>query len=663
MTDPTAKTWNRFPAVLLAIFFACWPVLVPKVTFAQDAPLLMPGKTQIFQRVLLRNESLGRADRNDDDGRPLAPLAALFVYERADDWLRVGFGENGQDLFWVPAGDTLDWNQNIVATFEASENLERLMFFNDIDTLYTLIDMEQPGLAARPYREEAEAAERGEGASSHVAALGPRRVIDQRRNLYVMPIIDYTEEVFDSGAFVNLLRVAVARARPVSEGGNVPLPIAGDVDDYRMGVVFVVDTTITMDPYIRATAEAIDTVFQQIETAGMSDTVSFGLVGYRDNMSGVPGLEYDTRTYVTLEDGADRATFAEAISSMQEARVSTRHWREDSYAGILHALEQMEWGEFDARFIILVTDASPREVDDDWSLTGLSGRSLNTLVREQINGAIAVMHLRSQQGQADHDRAEAFYRELARFPNQPPFYYPIDGASRDLFLSAARDVGTMLAGQVRDFRESPNSVLSLDGQSILEMDESNEQFAGLASAGRAMQLAFLGRVEGEQAPDVFEAYVADRDFDRPGLRPLSIRVLISKAQLSALYDALSIIIEQGEENMIDPAQFFTQVLGAAADMSRNPDQVTRRADTTLAEATAISEYIEDLPYRSRIMTITETDWLDMSFSEQAALINELYDKVGRYRRYNDATDLWVDYLGAGAVAQNLLFPLPLDDLP
>jgi serine/threonine-protein kinase PpkA len=663
MTKETGKTQSRFLALLLAGILGCGTAVAPPIAAAQDAPLLMPGKTQIFQRVLIRNESLGRETPGDDTGTALAPLTALFVYERADDWLRVGFRENGQDMFWVPTLDTLDWNQNIVATFEASENLDRLMFFNEIDTLYDLIDMEQPGLAARPYREEAEAAERGEGPSEYVAALGPRRVIDQRRNLYVMPILDYTEEVFENGAFVNLLRVAVARARPLSEGGSVPLPVTREIDDYRMGVVFVVDTTITMDPYIRATAEAIDTVFEQIEAAGLSDTVSFGLVGYRDNTSGVPGLEYDTRTYVTLQDGADRASFAQAIGTMQEARVSTRHWREDAYAGVLHALEQMEWGDFDARFIILVTDASPREADDDWSLTGLSGRSLNTLVREQINGAIAVMHLRSQLGAADHDRAEASYRELSRFPNQPSFYYPIEGASRALFLSAARDVGAMLVGQVREFRESPDSVLSLDGQSVLEIDENRDQFAGLASAGRAMQLAFLGRVEGEQAPDVFEAFVADRDFDRPGLRPLSIRVLISKAQLSALYDALNIIIEQGEENMIDPAQFFTQVLGAAADMSRNPDQVIRRADTTLAEATAINEYIEDLPYRSRIMTITEEDWLDMSFSEQAALINELYDKVGRYRRYNDATDLWVDFLGTGAVAQNLLFPLPLDDLP
>lgn len=32
-----------------------------------------------------------------------------------------------------------------------------------------------------------------------------------------------------------------------------------------------------------------------------------------------------------------------------------------------------------------------------------------------------------------------------------------------------------------------------------------------------MQLAYLGRTNGTRAPDVFEAYEADRDFERTGL--------------------------------------------------------------------------------------------------------------------------------------------------
>lgn len=658
---------RRFPRpfLLLPLVLAvCLTGLLPRPVTAQQSPLLMPGKTQLFQRVLVRDQVGRRPAPNGTEGAVLAPLTALFVYARDGEWIQVGTQDQGQDLFWVPAKAVFDWNQNIVATFEASENLERLMFFSSKDPLYDLLDMENPGLAARGLRDKALAAEQGGPPSEEVVALGPRRVIDQRRNLYVMPILDFEEEVFDSGAFVNLLKVAVARARPLSEGTQQPLPPPRMPGEYRLGVVFLIDTTISMEPYIRGTSAAIETVYKQVAEAGLSDAVSFGLVGYRDNMEATSGLDYATRTFVTLEEGADSQKFLNAIATMREANASTRNWREDAYAGVLHTLQEMNWGDFDARFVVLVTDASPREADDELSQTGLSGRSLNTLVREQINGAVAVMHLRTPAGAQDHDRAEASYRLLTSFPNQPPFYFPIEDGRQDLFEAAARELGSMLVGQVAAFRENPSSVLE-DGATLIpeEGGDPDNVFAGLASAGRAMQLAFLGRVDGETAPDVFEAYVADRDFDRTGLRPLSIRVLISKTQLSALYDALKIIVEKGEENVIDPEQFFAQVLGAAADMSRSPDKVARRAETTLAQATAISEYIEDLPYRSRIMTITEDDWLDMSFSEQAALINDLYDKINRYERYNAATDLWVDYLGTGAMAQNLLYPLPLDDLP
>jgi serine/threonine-protein kinase PpkA len=649
-----------------ALWTGAFAVALALPTAAQETPLLMPGKTQLFQRVLLQDQTIRRDAPNGREGAALAPLTALFVYEREDGWLRVGLSDRGGEQFWIPTNAALDWNQNIVATFEGSENIDRLMFFRSIDPILDLLDLESPGRTAQVYREQAIAAERGGPPSEEVIALGPRQVIDQRRNLYVMPILDFQEEVFDNGAFVNVLKVAVARARPPSEGSVAvaPPPPPRNPQDFRLGVVFLVDTTISMEPFIRATSAAVETVYQQIADAGLLDAVSFGLVGYRDNMAGAPGLEYATQTYVTLDEGRSPERFLQGIATMREAKASTRHWREDAYSGVLHVMQDMDWSDYDARFIVLVSDASPREADDELSATRLSGQSLNALVRDRLNGAVAVMHLRTPAGVQDHDRAEASYKALSSYPNQPPFYFPIDNGRADVFQNAARELGGMLVKQVAAFRQNPGDLLE-DGLRDIPDDTTTEgeMFSGIASAGRAMQLAFLGRLEGAIAPDVFEAYVADRDFDRTGLRPLSVRVLITKAQLSALYDALRIIVEKGEENVIDPDQFFAQVLGAAADMSRSPDQVSRRTETTLAQATLISEYIEDLPYRSRIMTLTEQDWLDMSFSEQAALINELYDKINRYEQYNAATDLWVDYLGAGAVAQNLLYPLPLDALP
>ncbi|WP_172327920.1 hypothetical protein [Mangrovicoccus sp. HB161399] len=59
-----------------------------------------------------------------------------------------------------------------------------------------------------------------------------------------------------------------------------------------------------------------------------------------------------------------------------------------------------------------------------------------------------------------------------------------------------------------------------------------------------MQLAYLGRLRGADAPDAVECHVADRDFARPDLKPVSIRLLVDKARPSGLETALARIAER-----------------------------------------------------------------------------------------------------------------------
>lgn len=655
---------NRASQVLQTVVLAgvLGAFLWGSMASAADRPLLMDGKESLFERVLVR-DSTAMFDAPDGRGSgQLRPLQPLYVYAESGDWLRVARGDKGDDLFWVPANTVTPWRQNIVATLQTSANLDRTLFFSDYDAIYDVVESEAPGLSAQTLRQEAEAAETANGDSERIVALGPRDAVNLRDNLYVMPILETEEAIFENGSFVNLLKVAVARAQP----DDAPIdndPVADVTPEeaqgaFRAGVVFVVDTTISMEPFIRRTQAALEEVYDGVRRTGAQEAVSFGLIGFRDNLQAAPGLGYDVQTFVDLNAGFDASAFLNGITRMTEAGASSRNFREDSYAGIEHALQAMDWSPFGAKFIVLVTDASPREANDGYSKTRLSAKGLGTLVREKINGAIAVMHLRTPQGANDHDRAEAAYRELTRQPNVPPLYFPIENGDRDEYQARARQLGQIVADQVNRFRggEDPRD-FSDDDDTI---DEDTKAFR---AAGRTMQLEYLGRSRGSEAPDVFEAVVADRDFARPGLKPLSIRLLLTKAELSNLDEALRIIIEKAEENVINPDDFFGQVLGAAADMSRRPDKVSRRSDPTLAEAVNVSEFIEDLPYKSRIMAITEADWVRMSISEQQTVVNELYEKIERYRRYNAATDQWVDYLGVGASAGGLVYPMMLDDLP
>jgi serine/threonine-protein kinase PpkA len=639
---------------------------------AAETPLLMDGKTSLYQRVLLREAVARHSAPDKPEAAMLRPLQAFYVYAREGDWLKVAPDEAGGDLFYVPAAAAIDWKQNIVATFEGSENLGRVMFFDGFDSAYDLVEAEDPAAAAVPLRAEAEAAEAGGAPSEKVIALGPRTAVDLQENLYVMPILSAEEAVFENGSFVNLLEVAVARADSggdpkvsdpsIVSGPGEPLEVPEDIRNaYRVGVVFVVDTTISMQPYIDATRAALEDVYAHVAAGTGRDVVSFGLIGFRDNVTAVPELEYVAKTFVTLQDGYSGEAFQAGIKGMTEAKKSSRNFREDSFAGVELALEAMDWSGFGGRFIVLVTDAGPRLANDELSSTGLSAEGLNSLVKERLNAAIVVMHLRSPAGAEDHARAEAAYKALASLTNGSPLYFGIAGGDTGTYRETARRVGQLIVDQVASFRSGapiappvPSPEVEADAPGAIET---------VASAGRTMQLAWLGSQTSERAPDVFQAVVADRDFARTGLKPLSIRVLLTKSDLSDLQEALKIIIRKAEENVIDPDKFFEQVLGAAADMSRNPEKVSRRSAETIAEAAAIDEFIEDLPYKSRIMAISEDDWLRMSISEQQTVVNELIEKVERYSRYNEATDSWVDVVGTGLDGGALVYPMKLDDLP
>lgn len=633
-------------------------VLIIQPAWAEGArsPLIMEGKTSLPQRVLVRTAENGRDKPEGQEVEAAVPLQQLFVYDRKDGWVEVGPDSNGSRTFWLPEASVIDWKQNIVAALDVAPDLGRTLFFKDVDAAYDVIESESPAEDAAALRTEAEAAETSGTASETILALGPREAIDQRVNLHVMPILSAEEAIFESGTFVNILQVAVASAQnattdPAAAKGN---GIASTPEDFRAAVVFVVDTTKSMGPYIDATRATMSGVYDQITAAGLSDKVTFGLVGYRDSLKGEPALEWPAKTFVTLEDGRTADGFLNGIGQMTETQVSSKGFREDSFTGIEMALSQMQWDGYAARFIVLVTDASPRDADDELSGTGLSAQGLNRIVQEQLGGFVAVLHLKTPSGAKndDHARGESRYSELTSFPNLPPLYFPVENGDPALYQEAAGKLARVIIGQVGNAQ----------GAAVAEGGTDDALTAAVSAAMQRTELQYLGAREGTRAPDVFEAVVVDRDFDRQGMKPVSIRLLIDKAQLSDLSEALKIIVDKAETNVLDPDKFFTQVLGAAADMSRRPDAVSGREDETLAEAVSITELLEGLPYKSRVMTITEEDWVRMSISEQQALVNDLHDKLECYQRYNAATDLWVNYLGTEGAA-NLLYPMLLDDLP
>lgn len=620
-------------------------------------PLLMDGKSNLYQRVLLRAPTdASTAQDGSGETRRLLPLTQLYVFDRQGGRLEVGATKNTSAFYWIDEENTIEWRQNIVGIFESTANIERPLLFDDYDTMIDVVVSEDPANDAAFLRQAAQRAEETGGQVEGIAALGPRNTIDMVENPYVLPILEAEEEIFENGTFVNLLEVAVASSNAAAAQAATQTEPAPPPQPFQTGIVFVIDTTTSMGPYIDATRNAVNSLYDTLQERGLSDQVSFGLVGFRDNLQGSPETGYDARVFVDLQQGYDQNSFFRGVSIMEEANRSTRNVREDSFYGIEHAMTQMDWSGFDGRYVILVTDASPRTEEDPLSQTGLSADGVRTSIQERLQGALISL-LIIDEDDNDARRAARLYSIASAQPNNAPLLFGIDGdGPASLAQSYQRvilRISDVIARQIEAFNE---------GLDIEEPLEDDPMLQAVENAGRAMQLAYLGRQGGAQVPPIFRAYLADRDFKETARKPLSIRVLVTKDQLSDLFQSLEIVVNEAEANITKPEDFFPKVLAAAVRMGRDPQDVSQGQDATLGDLTVIGEMLDGLPYESTIMKITQNDWIRMSAAEQITIVNGMRDRIERYRRYNESTHLWSRYLATGQDGE-LLYPMPLDDLP
>ena len=650
-------------------------MLVATAAFATAGkPLLMPGKRSLYQRVLtVPGAALADQPGDRQAQAEVTPFSAFYVYQRkqhdGQEWLLVGSDRHGSLSGWLPAAETIAWNQGLTVVFRDPAGHDRALLFRDKQALKTLMENSDPGVYASLY----ERAVKGElEPDSPVIAIQPEGHIDIRRDFYLVPILDF-EEAWLGSEKARLLKIAsvplVAEKPPVvPQAREEADEAAAAPGEYSAGIVFVIDASLSMDEYIERTREAVMKIYDRLGDQGHLGKVSFGLVAYRDNVNAVPGLDFVARTYVTLEEGHNPGVFLEKVEALSAARVSSRDFREDAYAGIREAIENMDWREHEARYLVLITDAGAREGDDPFSSTGLSTPALRQLALD--NGiAIFVLHLLTPSTKADHEQAAAQYRQLSDFPGIGSLYYGVPTGDLQEFGLVVDSLSGQIADQVG---QGDRDQAQVEPMAESGMPPANEQLAELtgkvARLGYALRMQYLARKEQGQVPRVFNAWMADRDLRDPQRQTVEVRVLLTRDQLSDLHDILRQVLVRAEEGLLSPQNFLDELKSLAATVSRNPEQLGTTTATTagegasLADMGLIGDYIEGLPYKGEVMTLSLEDWQNWPARRQIEFLRGLEEKIAYYRALHDNTDLWIS-LDGGPVDGDSVFPLALDMLP
>jgi hypothetical protein len=182
--------------------------------------------------------------------------------------------------------------------------------------------------------------------------------------------------------------------------------------------------------------------------------------------------------------------------------------------------------------------------------------------------------------------------------------------------------------------------------------------------GYAMQLAYLGRAQGTTAPELFQAWISDRDFANPDLATTEVRVLLTKSELSNLRDVVKAILEAGDRAQQDvgTADFFDLLRSSAAQLARDPGKLGDPAATKLGQMGLLGEYLDDLPYRSQVMNLTAATWQTWSLDQQEEFLDGLRRKLRHYQLYHDDADRWIA-LSPTATPADRVYPVPIEALP
>lgn len=667
-------------------------------------PLLMEGKTTLYQRVLTTPSCKlhAKADASDA-GKEIAPLSQYYVYSDTGATVEVGADTTGKIAGFLDKSCTVPWKMQLALHFTNSANRNRALIFEQEAGLDNIIDSDD---GAQQYKKLYETASKG-GQAEGVISIEPDKYVDPSKNFYLLPILNSVESIYPDGNFVYKHEIASVTAKDSksstdtaakAKGGdaaanassaqattkaNADASKASNSDDpyvvaFKSAIVFVIDSSISMRPYIERTKQAINSIYKSIESNNLNDSVHFGIVSFRADTKSTPGLEYTTKMYLKPGDAVDAKTFNEKVATLDQAKVSSTQFDEDAYAGINMALQDINWNNYGGRYIVLITDAGAIDAGDKQSSTGMDANSLR-LEAQHYGAAVYTMHLLTKSGAKNHKKAKDQY-EILSF-NQilnKPLYYPVNAGDVKAFGSMVDTLSSSLTAQVKRAvmgQMSAGSSLAASDKLKAEADKhkdandlakkpTNDQEKALVNdsdkLGLAMQLAYLGRVTGAKSPDFLQGWMYDRDVENHNTAVCTPVVLVNRNQLSDLYTLVNGVLESGIAGQLSSDDMFSQLKALAAQMGRDPNQLSK--SKSIGEMGIMGELLDDLPYKSMIANLSPEDWYNLGSQEQERIVRALENSLNYIQHCSGDNDRFIK-LNVDADTSDEVYPIPLDALP
>ncbi len=652
--------WKHFNSLCLAMLmlFAC------STSFAAT-PLLQEGKKTLYQRVvthpgasILQKPAQGSQAVQSD----LKPFSVYYVFARQDEWLQIGT-ISGPPIGWIEKSKATDWNQSLTLLFTPRSGRDPVLFFRDEKSLTELCsaaDMENrlanmhTTIAKDPTKIETLPVLASEPSDASGAVAADR--------FYIMPILDM-KDPFEGVKFLEVASIDPGYIPSKDDSTKALKP--------RTAIAVVIDTTISMKPYIDQSLNVIRYIYDTLEKGNLTEDVAFAVVAFRSSVKAKPGTEYETRIVSDFATATQRHSLEENLANVKQATVSTHSYAENSPLGVKVALDSLNWNDYSTRMLIVISDAGPLPVTDPYSSVKMDMPELADYARTK-GVWISALHIKSPSGSKNHKSAEEAYRQLTLLSDKRSNYQsilaptPKEGAKS--FTAAGTALTKGIVDMVRMTKEGKLVTKPKDeapSSQSLEQDPKMAAENMAAALGYAMQLEYFGKLNDVRAPTVIDSWIADMDLAKLAtgyqIPTVEVAVLLTKNQLNDLSQQLSIIIDNAERTKrTDAKDFFQGILSASTHAARDPNSPMPQGQN-LAELGVLAEFLEGLPYKSDIMLLREDDWYRMSIGQQTTFINKLKSRLARYEEYDKDRSHWESF---GATNPgDWVYRVPLTMLP
>jgi len=479
------------------------------------------------------------------------------------------------------------------------------------------------------------------------ASLGNRGfvmpVLDVQRR-QVLPRDDSEHDLYEV-AFITVPRPG--DQEPVASDPSSETPAAADIgeagatlaeviEDFKVDVVFCVDASGSMQPYVDGVRSAVQELTNDLlaNHAEISDRFRFGLVTFRG-----PGeLNVDCTLREGSTTGEQGSSFVEKISTVQATGGGEDG--EDMLGGMALAVSAMDWHHYGPRVVVLIGDEPgyDPEHQPQWNSSGVGVAELCAQMQPVENSLAAadamrvgkvVISVEIQDPRHGENLSAVRRRQFQGLTETPAYaglYAPIQPGDITAMRSQISSfIENMLPGvEALVGAEGELDAISADDPALEGIPGPFRAYIEMLQPGSGDDTGSLGSMQ--------SAWISSND--TWGASLVSERFLVTKSRLRRLQSVIELVGQELDQPDVNPVVLVEQLQERLLGLSIDQDI---RPSTPLSE---VFEIVGGLPIQTPLMTITPEMIQDQSPRDRARTVDKLAIMANALEDQLDNPELW-----------------------